>query len=480
MKKLLSQLFSFKLGLAAAAFYYLFISGIYAVMSLVRHAQFMTFGDLGIFNQAIWQYSQFKFPFSTFHLNRPILGDHFHPIIATIAPFYWLFPGEKTLLVLQPFIILSAIIPIFLIGYKLTKSVFFSLCVLLAYSLFVPLQYTIFFDFHEIIFVPPLFAWAYYFFLEKRKALVCLCLFLLLLVKEEVGFFVATFGLYLLLFHTGWRKLGFFWLIAGVSYSLFVISKVIPWIGGDYIYLGYGSIGQTPLDVAKTTLTEPFKMLSLLFDSSVKRETLHRTFWPFAYLPLLSPLGFLLSLEQFFTRFVDQVNVTRWTIGYHYSAIIAVVLPIATIWAVNLYTGYLPKYRKPLLVLFGILLVFLTRIEQINTSAVLLIKRPQFWARDSWMDTNDRALRLVPPAVSVATQRNLISHLSTREKIHPFKNLDTQAEYILADFHRGQSNYNFYLEDDWQKVETEMKLAISQGRFQVIFNEGDVFLLKRL
>jgi len=469
----------FQIGFWGAVLFFVLISSVYAVMSVVKHSHYETFGDLGIFNQGIWQYSLLKFPMSTFHLNRPFLGDHFHPLLAALAPFYWIYASEKTLLFLQPFLILSAIIPLYLIGYRLTKSVFFSHCVIIAYSMYLPLQHGIFFDFHEIALVPPLFAWAYYFFLEKKPKALSLFLILLLLVKEEMGFFVAAFGIYLLFFKF-WRRFGLFFIFFGALYSLFVISYLIPKIGGGYIYLGYGQVGQTPLEVGLNFLKDPLKFLSLFVDSPVKRATIRDTFWPFAYLPLFSPPGFILSFEQFFTRFVDQINDTRWTTAYHYSLIEAIVLPIGTYWTVGYFTNFLPKYKKLIIVLLGILLVFLTRIEQINASMVLLVKRPQFWARTTWMDDLDRAITLIPKDASVATQRNLISHLSTRKNIYPLFNLDKQPDYVLADFHPGQSSYNYYAIDTWRELREEIDEATSSGTYQSLFSRNGTYLLKKI
>ncbi len=469
----------FQIGFWGAILFFVLISSVYAVMSIVKHSHYETFGDLGIFNQGIWQYSLLKFPMSTFHLNRPFLGDHFHPLLAALAPFYWINASEETLLFLQPFLILSAIIPLYLIGYRLTKSVFFSLCVILAYSMYLPLQHGIFFDFHEIALVPPLFAWAYYFFLEKKPKALSLFLILLLLVKEEIGFFVAAFGIYLSFFKF-WRRFGLFFIFFGALYSLFVISYLIPKIGGGYIYLGYGQAGQTPLEVGLNFLKDPLKFLSLFVDSPVKRATIRDTFWPFAYLPLFSPLGLILSFEQFFTRFVDQINDTRWTTAYHYSLIEAIVLPIGTYWTVGYFTNFLPKYKKLLIVLLGILLVFLTRIEQINASMVLLVKRPQFWARTTWMDDLDQAITLIPKDASVATQRNLISHLSTRKNIYPLFNLDKRPDYILADFHSGQSSYNYYAIDTWRELREEIDEATSSGSYQPLFSRNGTYVLKKI
>jgi uncharacterized membrane protein len=473
-----SILCNFKFWLAVAIGYFIFISSIYAIMSLVKHSHYDTFADLGIFNQGVWQLSRFKWPMSTFHLNKPFFGDHFDPILIVLVPFYWIYSSEKTLLFLQPFIILSAMIPLFLIGYRLTKSIFFSLSILLAYSFFIPLQYTIFYDFHDIIFLPPLFAWAYYFLITNRRKLVTLFLILLLLTKEEVGFFVATFGLYILIFHRKWRIYGFIWLVLGAVYSLIVMHFIIPAIGGNYVYFNYGKSGSTPTEVLFNFLKNPIYFISLFYDHPVKIETLKQTFWPFAYLPLFSPVGILLSLEQFASRFLDYRNVVRWTVGYHYSAAMTIVVAIGTIWSVNFYTKFIPRYRKILIIIVSVIIITLTRIEQINRSAVLLVKHSQFWARDTWMDYIDKAITLIPDDVPVSAQNNLIPHLSTRKNVYSLNDMN-KAEYILVDFHKGQSGYNFFSDKKWQQVEKEIKSGIEDGKYKIIFHEKEVYLIKQ-
>ena len=115
--------------------YYLFSALVYAILSIAKFNRYsFTPGDLCIFNQGIWQYSQFKWPIITFHLDKPFLADHFHPILIFLAPFYWIYANERTLLFLQPFIILSAMVPLFLIARHLTKSVALSLALIFCYS----------------------------------------------------------------------------------------------------------------------------------------------------------------------------------------------------------------------------------------------------------------------------------------------------------------------------------------------------------
>lgn len=465
-------------GILLIILYFIAISSVYAVMSLVNHSHYQTFSDLGVFNQGIWQYSRLKWPVSTFHLNRPFLGDHFDPILMLLAPFYWINSNEKTLLFMQPFIMLSAIIPLYMISLRLTESKLFGFTMALAYSFFLPVQYTIFYDFHDIVFVPPLFTWAYYFYLRNRKLWVSLFFILLLLTKEEVGFFVAAFCLFLLLFQKKWRMFGGAWLLISVMYSLTIMHVVIPAIGGSYLYFNYGNAGNTPGEVAFKFLANPIQYIHLFYDRPVKIETLKMTFWPFAYLPLLSPVGIILSLEQFASRFLDLRNVARWVIGYHYSAVMTIVVAIGTIWTVGFYTKFFPKYRKYLLIGASIIILALTRVEQINRSAVLLFKRQQFWARQSWMNYIDKAIRLVPKDAPVAAQNNIISHLSTRKYVYPLNQMD-KAKYILVDFHKGQSDYDFYGYENWVAVENAIRTGIKDGKYKTIYNEGDVFLVEQ-
>jgi uncharacterized membrane protein len=474
-----SNIFSnYKFWIFIVFLYYFVCSFIYGLAALVKHSHFETFVDLAVFNQGIWQYSQLKLPFITLHLNRFFLGDHFHPILVLLAPLYWIFPSEKSLLFVQPFILLSAMVPIFLIGVRKTSSYFFSFCIIFAYSFYIPLQYALFYDFHEIIFLPTLFAWAYYFHLQNKKSLVFVFLFLCLLIKEEIGFFVATFGLYLLIFEKGWRRFGGVWISIGITYSLLMIYIVIPKIGGSYLYFNYGNSGNTPIEVVANFFKNPFYFLRLFFGSSVKIETLYRTFWPFAFLPLLSPLGFLLSLEQFFSRFIDLKTITRWTIGYHYSIPMTIVVALSSILSADFLTRYL-KNKKAFLIILGIIILYLTRIEQINASAILLIKNPAFWQRAEWMDDIDKAISLVPKDASIASQNNIIAHISTRKSVFLLKDIN-KAEYILADFHPGQPDYNFFGADEKKESFKRLNEKIESGKYEIIYKNKQTFLIKKI
>jgi hypothetical protein len=84
---------------------------IYTLFALERHRQFNTAGfDLGIFDQAVRRYAHFQAPIVPLKgMSYNIWGDHFHPIIATAAPLYWIWGHPETLLILQAALIASSV-----------------------------------------------------------------------------------------------------------------------------------------------------------------------------------------------------------------------------------------------------------------------------------------------------------------------------------------------------------------------------------
>ncbi|MEP7054731.1 MAG: DUF2079 domain-containing protein [Actinomycetota bacterium] len=172
----------------------------YAWFSLLRHAQLGTAAyDLGLFDQAIQRYAAGHAPIVDLkgpHFN--LLGDHFHPILAVLAPFYRVFPDARTLLVAQAALVALSLVPIgrFAIARLGTAS---GLAVTAAYGLSWGILGLIAFDFHEVCFAVPLLAFAVVALAERRWWPAVWWTLPLLLVKEDLGATVVAVGIYLLL-----------------------------------------------------------------------------------------------------------------------------------------------------------------------------------------------------------------------------------------------------------------------------------------
>ncbi len=94
----------------------------YSVFSLVLNYTFQTSSyDLVIFDEAVRSYAHFEPGISIikgvhngFGPHFSVLGDHWSPILAALAPLYWIYNGPQTLLVAQAVLFALAIPPLWL------------------------------------------------------------------------------------------------------------------------------------------------------------------------------------------------------------------------------------------------------------------------------------------------------------------------------------------------------------------------------
>ena len=150
----------------------------YGVFALANYYTFRTTSfDLVIFDQAVRSYAHFKLgtdpifgSYEGFGASFSILGNHFSPIDAALAPLYWVYNGPQTLLVAQAVLFALAIPWLWVFtrrafggGRKATAAAYL-VCV--AYALSWPIASALAFDFHEVAFAPVLTAIA----LERLQA----------------------------------------------------------------------------------------------------------------------------------------------------------------------------------------------------------------------------------------------------------------------------------------------------------------------
>ena len=88
---------------------------LYATHSFLRYATYEAKGyDLGIFDQVVRQYALFNAPLSSVKgVDFHILGDHFHPILALLAPFYWVWPDPRMLGVVMALALAASAVPVY-------------------------------------------------------------------------------------------------------------------------------------------------------------------------------------------------------------------------------------------------------------------------------------------------------------------------------------------------------------------------------
>ena len=142
----------------------------------------------------------------------------------------------------------------------------------------------------------------------------------LLLVKEEMGLLVAAIGL-MYIFRKQ-VKTGILLTVAGLFGFYILINSIIPTVSSqnNYIHYGYGSLGETPAEVAKSVINNPVAGFRSLIEPKIKLEQVGASIISFGGLPLLSPVGLIPVFQNYAVRFIDDRNTHRWLNNNHYSA----------------------------------------------------------------------------------------------------------------------------------------------------------------
>ena len=214
----------------------------YSVLSLVRFETLEpTSYDNAIFEQAIRAYAHLQAPIVP--IKGPgfnLLGDHFSPIIALVAPVYRVFPAAQTLLVVQAVLIAVSVYVVSSLGLR-RVGLWAGGGVAVAYGLSFGLQSAVQADFHEVAFGAPLLALAGAAYVERQYGRVIGWSLPLLLVKEDLGLTVAVIGLVLWL--AGERRRGTVLAVAGGVGLLLVVLVVIPVFNPEGAYAYTSAVG---------------------------------------------------------------------------------------------------------------------------------------------------------------------------------------------------------------------------------------------
>jgi uncharacterized membrane protein len=295
----------------------------YVIDSVGRHRHLGTRSwDLGIFEQAVRSYAHLRAPVAD--LKGPgfhVLGDHFSPVTALLAPAYRLFPTPVTLLVAQAALFALSAVPVTRAAARLLGRRQ-GLALGVAYGLSWGIQRAVDFDFHEICFAVPLIAFSLEALLARRWRAALLWALPLVLVKEDLGVTVAAIALVVALrARHGSRRAAVGAVgvaVLGVAASLVAFTVLVPAFntGGGYDY--WSRLGETgPLDGLDTKVRT---LLWLLLPTS-------------GLLGLRSPL-FLVALPTLAWRFLSS-DPHYWGTDWHYSAVLMPVVTLALVDAIG-------------------------------------------------------------------------------------------------------------------------------------------------
>lgn len=438
-----------------------------SIVSVVRFWQYEVFYyDFGIFDSAIWEVAHFRPPIID-HLivsGKWIFADHFHPFIFLLSPIYWFTDKQEALLIAQALIVGLSGMVLYFLANQILKNKFASFSILVSYFLFVGLQNAVISDFHEITVATLPLALTFWSIFNKKLKWFIIFGLITLGFKESLfvlGFFL---GIIIAIFNKNWLRVGILASLFSLMYGLLTIKLIIPYFsGGSYAYL-------EPLNF------NPF----FFFDNPIKIDTMLKSFWSFSFLPIFSPVFWILILEDFGVRFYSGLGTTRIDLGLHYSAILSVIMAVSSIYGLKFITSKLNRSNfKILLILIILNAIFLYRFVVHGPFA--LSYNSAFYKHTNDFEFLNKMVRLIPKNASVMTQNNIAPHFTHQTVWNLRMRYESfSPDYILIDARPDQNANDFFGSDrnfDPEKFVTKISKdkcykAIYKTKYQFVFKKS--------
>lgn len=423
--------------IGAIAFFAVFII---ARIGFLRYKTFSTPNfDFGIFSQMYHKMAHGFTPLTT--CERDGLLSHFKihmsPILYSILPVYMVFPSPVTLQILQGFIAVSGVIPLFFLCRHFNISNKFIVFICCIYCLYPVLSMSNFYDFHENVFLAPLLLFTFLFFEKNKFIPTAVFAFLVCTVKEDAPIYIAFFALFIIFARKKYKQ-GFILLIISVIYFTCAVTYLSKYGNGimDTRYSNYIVGNSGLIGMIKTVIVSPGHVFTQIFSSnegdgfSVSKKITYLLF-------MLLPLGFLPVMTKKISRLI-------------------LLLPMVLI---NLMTMYAYQFDPKIHYNFGSL-AFLFYISVINVSemklslkryvtsfamimTVVIYSGEVYKSYDAFnseyaynkenYDTMEKALLDIPSDASVIASSMLVPHLSEHDILYEDFYTSKSADYVVID-----------------------------------------------
>ena len=471
---------------------------VYCLDSLILLRRFLaTTFDLVIFDQGIRGYAHWAAPVSIARgvsdgegAHFMLLADHWSPVLALLAPLYWIHDRPASLLAAQGVLFALAIPPLWVYTRRrLGAGPAYFVCV--AYALSLPVMEAVIFDFHEVAFVPALTAVMVERFDAGKRWHGVLAAAALLLVKEDMGLLVAGFGGYLLLARwrsEKWTGLGF---VAGGIFATWAATHLlIPAFGGSAtFYWAYGQFGSTLGGALLNVITHPLHALHVFVTPWVKVRTMIGLLAMFGFLPLASPMV-VAVLPLLAERMLASGYPLWWQAKFQYNAFLVMILCCAAVdgaarlqrhwperW--NVWLTY-PWTRPAWLRRGGVpwrpatlwaAAICAAALVYLPSSPFGPLLKPGFYGVNARMRAAAAAIAHVPAGVEVEAANNIGPRLSGRDTVLLLDGTPRWAPWVVAD----TIGLDFPFCTPSQQAE-EVAYLRAQGYAQVFADHGYVVL----
>jgi uncharacterized membrane protein len=441
---------------------------LYTVVSLRLHERLLSTGfDLGIFEQAVRSYAHGHLPVSEVNgADFRVLGDHFSPVLALIAPIYRVFPSPVTLLVAQALLFAVAVVP--LAGYaQRTLGQTAAVVVGLGYGLSWGIAQAVGFDAHEVMFAVPLMAFSAVALAERRLRAAAVWALPMVLVKEDLGLTVAAVGAMICWF--GARRLGIATIVTGLASTAVEVFWLLPANTDAGTFSAWWDAHRRS-DDSGGLASKVERVTVGLFENEPKVVLLILLVAPTAMVALRSPL--LLVVVPTLAWRLTSDNPLYWGTGYHYSAVLMPIVFVAFVDGLRRLAARQGQSRvRESLVISAVVTAMLLPAYPL-WSAVRL----STWQHDVRIDDAHELLRQIPDDAQVQASNRLVPQLASRTSVSVFGYRPSRdnPEWIVLDM-AGPMNWPFHTRQEQADL---VEVAHSLG-YVTALERGDFLLLHR-
>lgn len=466
---------------------------LYALLSWLKYRAFMHARfDLGNMVQAVYNTADGRFLEITTGELRPRqmsrLGSHVDPILALFAVPWLVWPSPVMLLAGQAAVVATGAWPAYRLGTRATRDPRAGALLAGAFLLYPALGFLVLNEFHPVALATPLLLWAFLYLEEDRWWCAAVFLVLAAACKETVPLAIAFMGGYFAVRKRSWKPL----LITAVAAAYFVLCVwvIIPHYneGQSAFIARYGAYGESAGGVARGALTDPVQLAGDLAAPANLTYWL-RLLWPFAFMPLLSPLTALVAAPELLLNALSTTKFQR-RIEFHYTALAIPFLFAATVFALmRLWRWLGGGFRRDEAAMAGqrarretlALVVLLVALAGNYFMGPLPFSLPgaayggSFYARTGHAAALKEAVAMVPDGVKVSVNNNVGAHLSARRVVYVFPFFG-DADWVVVD----QTRPFVYDRQDKELHQLALGRLVLDNRFLSVYAKDGVFVFKRV
>lgn len=459
-------------------------AGSWGVATAVRESLFLDKRqDLGNYTQALWTtaHGHFLQVTETGGTEVSQLGIHVDPIIAFLAPLWWLWPSPLLLLTVQAAAVALGAIPLFWLGRKHLPRERDAALLSAAYLLSPTVSWNVTTDFHPVALAVPLLLFAIWYIDEDRFVPFAVTAGAAMLCQEQIGLMVGCLGLW-----HGWRRrrprVGVAIALAGFGISALDFLVVLRHFSGGSPYAA--RFGGSPTTILRDFFTHPLTLgrqinghdllglwqsvpvLGLCFGSTVVLVAMpqvallllsrHPGDWDWFGVNVLVLTPFIFAATVFTIARIARMGTGRRRLSGAALAVFAASLVVAIVWGPFSLAG-LGKLFPP----------------------------------NGRLSAEQQALKLVPADARVSATNHLALPLAARRYLYVFPVIKS-ADWVVVDYHsqslpdmswiRHRVGIEVGASDlYWQPrlMRRDLRALLHSRRWQLVYERDDIYVFRR-